>query len=262
MEHWLPGQRSSKPPVAVPSGQTVSDPVPVAKAADPSTPAREFSRAPSTPVPGGLLQRRPEIRPATGSLALTNSESPLNSRDLDQNREWARNFPDEALAWLGKAPDGEQRDAVAEIALPQLSATNAAAAMNLAERYFGNSTNRVTQYLLNCLAQQWAGQDFPTASNWALSQPAGEHRDYLVQRLAMVLSETKPDDAAKLVSEQMLPGPTQNEAAISVIYQWARKDANGALAWAESFPAGDLRDRAISEVKNVVATSAGNPTAN
>ena len=70
-------------------------------------------------------------------------------------------------------------------------------------------------------------------------------------------AKTSPADAVRLISEQMSPGQFPNAAAISVLYQWAQLDAATALAWAESFPAGDLRERAIQEVKNGSAVSAG-----
>jgi hypothetical protein len=208
------------------------------------------------------LQPKPEIRQASADLALTNSDSPVNSQDLDQNREWARNFPADALAWLKNAPEGKQRLTIAEIVCSQVAQTNAVAAVKLAENCLGEGTNNPAQFLLDNMAQQWASQDMQAASAWALAKPAGEQRDRLLQRIAIAESSANPADAARLISEQMAPGPTQNEAAISVVYQWAQKDAPAAMAWAESFPAGDLRDRAIKEVKNVTAVLAGNMPTN
>jgi hypothetical protein len=204
------------------------------------------------------LQPKPEIRQASADLALTNSDSPVNSQDLDQNREWARNFPADALAWLKNAPEGKQRLTIAEIACSYLAQTNPAAAVTLAENCLGSSTNNAAQFLLDNMTQQWASQDMQAASAWALAKPAGEQRDRLVQRIAIAESSANPADAAQLIVQQMQPGATQDEAAISVLYQWAQKDAPAAMAWAESFPAGDLRDRAIKEVKNVSAVAAGN----
>jgi hypothetical protein len=216
-------------------------------------PARESLSAVRAEPP----QPKPEVRQVAGDSALTNSESPINSQDLDQNRDWARNFPAEALDWLRNAPEGKQRLTIAEIACSYLAQTNAAAAVTLAENCLGGGTNDSAQFLLDNMAQQWAGQDMQAASAWALAKPAGEQRDSLLQRIAIVQAKTSPADAAQLISQQMSPGPTQNEAAISVLYQWAQTDAAAALAWAESFPAGDLRDRAIKEVKNVSAVTAG-----
>ena len=178
---------------------------------------------------------------------------------MDQNREWARSFPAEALAWLTNAPDGPQRDTVAEIVFPQLAQTNAAAAVVLAENCLGGESNNVTQNLLDNLAQLWAEQDEQAASAWALAKPAGDQRDQLLQRIALIAAKTNPVEAGQLVSEQMSPGQIQNEAAISVLYQWTQQDAAAAMAWAESFPPGDFRDRAISEVKNVSAVLVRTP---
>jgi hypothetical protein len=69
-----------------------------------------------------------------------------------------------------------------------------------------------------------------------------------------VESKTDPKDAANLVAEQIPPGRIQDEAAISVIYQWALKDPEAAMNWAQSFPVGTLHDRAVNEVQNVMAS--------
>ena len=264
---WLLGRRSAHPQMATPPSQTAADStapssIPVAKAATHPTPPRESSNE----VRVQPLQPKPEIHQAIMGLVPANSVSPVNSQNLDENREWARNNPADAAAWLTNAPDGRQRVAVAEIVCPQLAQTNAAAAVKLAENCLGEGANDSAQYLLDNMAQQWASQDLQAASAWALAKPAGEQRDRLLQRIAIAESSANPAQAARLISEQMSPGPTQNEAAISVIYQWAQQDATAAMAWAESFPAGDLRDRAIKEVKNVTAyaaaATAGNPPAN
>jgi len=62
------------------------------------------------------------------------------------------------------------------------------------------------------------------------------------------------------VANQISPGETQNEAAVTVVYQWARQDATAALP-GRIFPPGELRNRAINEVKNVSAP-AGDPPMN
>jgi hypothetical protein len=92
-----------------------------------------------------------------------------------------------------------------------------------------------------------------------LTQPAGEQRDRLLARIAFVESQTNPDAAVRLVVDQMSAGTAQAEAAISVMHQWALRDPAAAMAWAESFPPGDLHDRAVNEVNNVSAQSLENP---
>jgi hypothetical protein len=254
---WLMGRLHSNPQVATPSSQAAPDSIPVAKAAHPMPP-RESSNKVLVPRP----QPKLETGEVAGRLAPTNSGSPVNSQDVDENREWARNFPAEALAWVKNAPDGKQRVAVSEIVCPQLAQTNPAAAVALAENCLGSGTNNAAQYLLDNMAQQWAAQDMQAANAWATSKPPGEQRDRLLQRIAVAESKADPYQAAQLIVNQISPGPTQNEAAMSVIYQWAQKDAAAAQAWAESFPAGDFRDRAIKEVRNVSAVAAGNSPVN
>lgn len=186
---------------------------------------------------------------------MRDANSPVNSANWDENQAWAREFPAAALKWLRSAPEGEQRLAIAEIAGPELAQTDPAVAVQLAEDGLGDGTHHVAQNLLDNLAQQWAAQDADAAMAWALAKPAGEQRDRLLQRIAFVDAESNPQQAARLVAEQMEPGPNQDEAVISVLYQWARSDAGAALAWAEAFQTGDLRDRAIEEVRNAIAIS-------
>ena len=57
-----------------------------------------------------------------------------------------------------------------------------------------------------------------------------------------------------MVAQQIPSGAIQDEAAISVLYQWALKDPQAAMRWAQSFSAGTLRDRAINEVQNIMAS--------
>jgi hypothetical protein len=244
--------------MAPPSSQVAPDSISVAKAVARLTPPIESSRK----VVAEPVQPRPETRQVGACLLLTNSESPINSQDLDENRDWARKFPAEAAAWLQNASDGKQRVAVAEIVCPQLAQTNVVAAVKLAENCLGEGTNNAAQYLLGAVAQIWAEQDIQAASAWATARPPGEQRDCLIHHIAFAESKTDPYQAAQLVVQQISPGTTQNEAAMSVLNQWAQQDAKAAMTWAESFPAGDFRDRAIKEVNNVSTVSAGNPSMN
>lgn len=222
--------------------------------------ASESSVETSRQFPAEPPKPRSEIQQAGAELALASSNSPINSQDLDQNRDWARTFPAEALAWTQFAANGPQRDTMAEIVCPQLAQTNLLAAVVLAENCLdclGSGTNAVVQNLLDNLAQTWAEQNEQDAYAWASATPPSEERNRLLERMALVQAKTNPHKAAKSVAEQMSPGEIQNEAVISVLYQWTRQDASAALAWAQSFPAGDFRDRAIQEVQNVKAVSSG-----
>ena len=167
--------------------------------------------------------------------------------DPDELREWTRQNPEKALAWMRSAAAGETRDTVVEIVCARVAESNPTEAVLLAERYAGGCSN-----LLENLVHQWADQNEPAARAYALNKPPGEERDRLLSRVAFARSKENPADAAKLVGEWISPGEVQNEAAISVLHQWALRDPDAALAWAQLFPEESLRGRALKEVEVIV----------
>ena len=66
--------------------------------------------------------------------------------------------------------------------------------------------------------------------------------------MILVQAQTDPASAGALVAERMPPGPAQDEAAITVATQWARRDMDGAAAWVASFPPGPLQQRAEAQL--------------
>src|SRR6185503_15598474 len=106
--------------------------------------------------------------------------------------------------------------------------------------------------LLENMVQQWADQNESAARAYAINKPPGEERDRLLSRVALTRSKESPVDAAKLVVEWISPGEVQNEAAISVLHQWALLDPDAALAWAQLFPEESLRNRALKEVEVMI----------
>jgi hypothetical protein len=102
--------------------------------------------------------------------------------------------------------------------------------------------------LIQNLAEQWAAKDFTSARTWASTLSAGDERDQICTRLALVLSKAAPREAAQLVLDEISPGVFQAEAAISVLHQWTLRDYEGAAAWVAQFPAGEFRERALQEL--------------
>ena len=237
---------------------------PVVRADAPRSAARPMSpdaptapmAAPSAPV---LPTADAEAPTDSHELALREPGSPANSPDPDQNRAWARAFPAAALAWLETARPSAQRVAITEGLCPELIAVSPLAAVTLAESCVGEGADEAANHLLDNMAHQWAEADFAAASAWALGRPAGATRDRVLQRVAFVQARTDPCAAARLVFETMSPGPRQNEAALSVLHQWAQQDVGAALAWAETFVSDDLRARALEEVVEVAAVSPAKP---
>jgi len=189
---------------------------------------------------------KPSLRqePSLETVASAPIEPPADSDEL---REWARQNPEKALAWMRSAAAGEARDTVVEIVCARVAESNPAGAVLLAERYAGGCSN-----LLENLVHQWADQNEPAARAYAMNKPPGDERDRLFSRVAFTRSKENPADAAKLVAEWILPGEVQNEAAISVLHQWALLDPDAALAWAQLFPEESLRNRALKEVEVMI----------
>jgi hypothetical protein len=182
------------------------------------------------------------------SALATTIAPPEPPEDPDAAREWARKNPHDALVWMRNAPAGEKRDTVVEMACAQLAESDPARAVSLAEGYSGGCSN-----LLENLVHQWAEQNQPAATAYVISKPPGEERDRLLGRVAFTRSIENPFEAAQLVAESISPGEVQDEAAISVLHQWALRDPNAAFAWAASFPEGTVRDRALNEIANILS---------
>lgn len=110
--------------------------------------------------------------------------------------------------------------------------------------------------VLENLTLQWALVDLSAARTWIDARPANDSRSRLVARIGFLWAQTDPRAAANYILDQTLPGEIQAEAAISVLHQWAQQDRKAALTWAQSFPAGELRDRAVNEM--LFATTGSN----
>jgi hypothetical protein len=198
-----------------------------------------------------LVKRDPT---AAGRLAEMSLAEHHRGRLLDRvARLWAAEDMASALAWAeGLQHHGEREDALTQICL-QLSETDPAGAVELRARFL---TEHDRYDALEDLTLRWAERDLLPAFAWVSRRPADERRDKLVARVAFVCAREAPAEAARFVVETMSPGETRDEAAISVLYQWAKQDRAGAAAWAQTFPEGPIRDRALKELALATAEAA------
>ena len=160
--------------------------------------------------------------------------------------DWIVRDPHAAVEWAAQRPTGEKRDAVLVAACYEIANTNPAEAVALAEKY--DMTKNAT---LANLTEQWAREDLNAAYTWVMSKPESAERDGLAARVGYVWSSAQPAAAAGFVLQEIPPGPVQTEAAISILHQWALQDMAGAAAWANQFPEGALRERALNEIEGV-----------
>jgi len=165
-------------------------------------------------------------------------------------RSWTVLDRQAAENWATQLPDSNDRDAMLTSVCFQVAEKDPRQAVIMAAQH--NLENLPGSVMEN-LTQQWAARDFSGALSWIGEFPAGEQRDNMYARLALVQAQTSPMAAAQMVVQQIPPGPIQDEAAMSVVNQWATRDLAGATAWVKQFPPGPLRERAERELSGIAA---------
>ena len=178
--------------------------------------------------------------------AMTNDQSAL----LRKFRDWAAKDAEGALAAAMQLPSGDERNQALAAVCYGLAETDPADAVNLAQTL--NMGEQPGAIMPN-LVQQWATTDFQSAFDWVNNQAASEERNDLTTRIAYVLSQTQPADAAGLVMDQIPPGSTQDEAVMTVLNQWGNQNLIAATDWVKQFPDGPLRERAVRELEGIAA---------
>lgn len=176
------------------------------------------------------------------------------SRVRDLLSVWAARDADAALSWVSALENSADRRSARSTVCLSVAEGDPRRAVTLALAHGADEDD--DRGLLECLTMQWCEKECEAVVDWARKQPQGEWRDRLLGRVSFVLSKPDPVAAAQLVSG-IEPGAVQDEAAISVLHQWALKDSSAALRWVEEFPEGSLRERALAEISNLrdVATS-------
>jgi hypothetical protein len=199
-----------------------------------------------------LLAKLVAVDPAAAAdFAASIPAGPVREEALRRlSQLWSAKDPAAAEMWAAGLPDEAERQSTVTAICMQVAQSDAREAITIAERHgLDAGSGAVTENLVH----QWAAQDFPAAAAWIKSRPAGERREQMVMRLAVVQSATEPAAAARLVVDEIPEGHVQTEAVISVIYQWARRDMAGAREWVGLFPESELRTRAETELSNIAA---------
>jgi hypothetical protein len=192
-----------------------------------------------------------DLDPAAAAALLANIE-PGSFRDeylLRLAQFWAARDSKAALEWASTLEDQSERMITLQNVCLEIAQSDPEAAIRTMENL------ELTDYTtsLENMVQLWAGKDTLAASAWALARPEGEQRDNLLARVAYVMAEQNPIEAAKLVVNSIAPGEVQTEATISIVHRWAAQDWNSARAWVDIFPEGPLRERAWTELAGIKA---------
>jgi len=240
-----------------------------------AAPVASSNRAPVQPAkplpvtasaPAGPVVKTPVAQTEQNSAALavveTNaSETPAaeekNTAESDKYEalreltQWAARDPEGALDAIMKMPEGSDRnDALAAVCFG-VAQTDPAAAVRIAQDLQLDQQQQPTA-VMEDLVQQWANMDVVSSLAWTENQPPGASRDEYTTRIAFILSQSDPSDAATLVIDQIPPGSARDEAIMTVIHQWGNQDMVAAAAWAHAVVTGPLQERVINELNGIL----------
>jgi hypothetical protein len=174
---------------------------------------------------------------------------PMRTGALSEDRaafSFSEQTPAEAaLARAAKLTDADEREAARANIFATWAETDPRAVFLHLKAHGSGEADR---YRHGIFFRQWADRDFKAAFDYAELQPADAGREELFGSLALVVARLSPAEAATIADRDMVPGPVRNETSMSILHQWARVDLARAAAWADSFPQGPLRDRALDEI--------------
>lgn len=188
--------------------------------------------------------------PAAAALLSRIEPGPLRDEYLLRLAQfWTARDWNAALKWASALEDQSERMSALQNVCLEMAQSDPEAAIRTIENL------ALTDYKtsLDSMAQLWAARDISAATAWAQGRPEGEQRDGLLSRVAYVMAEQNPREAAALVVNGIAPGEIQTEAAVSIVHRWALQDWNSAREWVNAFPQGPLRDRAQHEIAGVKA---------
>jgi len=157
---------------------------------------------------------------------------------------YAQTDPTSAMDWLNKNLTGHEHDAALSGVVSQLAKTDPASAANYySQMPPGGPRDSITVAIADSLATQ----DTPAALAWVQNLPADTADTVRSQAMKAVITSWKNLDpvAAANFMQNLADDPTMSGPAGGVAYAYAQNDGPGALAWAQSLPAGPTQDNAV-----------------
>ncbi|MEO5914401.1 MAG: hypothetical protein ABIS50_09225 [Luteolibacter sp.] len=228
--------------------ETAAAPLPLAEPGEPDR-STEFSAEDDIGTRMASLARLASSDPAAAALSLDGMPAGEERTTAMRTvfRQWAATSPRDALAWISTMNAEPDRNKAREFLCHRVAEDDPKLALDFAREAGADTATSLVQDL----AQQWAGSDAAAARDWALALPADADRDQILARVCQVLSQSDPLTAGAIVSGEIAAGSVQDEAAMSVLHQWAIRDPAAAREWVARFPDGPLRIRAEGELAGI-----------
>lgn len=113
--------------------------------------------------------------------------------------------------------------------------------------------------LLQHLAMRMAEENVESALTWAATLDNAHENAAAIGHVALVLADSDPERAGKLLSESGIEGRDFDVVVVQVLGRWAAQSPAEAAAWVALFPAGESREAGIRSVVStwVEADAAG-----
>ena len=183
--------------------------------------------------------------------------------------EWARQNPEDAMAWAKSLNGSEKGNALSSI-VSQVAQVDPTKAIAMAATLEGDDKSRAERQISEALGRKdWiaaekfiaglpadqqeearsrafdglASENPKEAMKQLASFADDEQRNRATAKVAEEMSRENPQDAFNLVVSSS--AEAQSDAMRNVMMNYARQDSAGALAALEKIPQGDVRDTAI-----------------
>lgn len=98
------------------------------------------------------------------------------------------------------------------------------------------------------LAMRLAENDPAQATRWAGALESDQDQSLAYGKIALVLSSTDPQAAAKMLSDSGVVGRDFDVAVVQVVQRWAAKSPAEAAAWVAQFDAGEARTASLQAI--------------
>jgi hypothetical protein len=102
--------------------------------------------------------------------------------------------------------------------------------------------------IIKHFSMRLAEQNPDGAAEWAKSLGTTEEQSLAFGKIALVLSATNPEAAAKLLSDSGVASHDFDIAVVEVIQRWATQSPANAAAWVAQFEPGEARSAGLKEV--------------
>jgi hypothetical protein len=106
---------------------------------------------------------------------------------------------------------------------------------------------RLTQHL----AMRMAEENVDSALTWAATLDNAHENAAAIGHIALVLADSDPERAGKLLSESGIEGRDFDVVVVQVLGRWAAQSPADAAAWVALFPAGASREAGIRSVVSI-----------